>query len=477
MFVERKEELRVLEILLYQKSSSFMVIYGRRRIGKTETVRHFIEKNSLKSIEITGVYGAKKSAQINSFVRKIERASRGAIVSKRKPKEWQDVFFLLEDYIESKEDEKKVIFLDEFPWLDTHKSGFLSAFSEFWNDFCTRRSDIILVVCGSATSYMINKIVRNKKTLHNRVTHKINMQPFKLKAVSTLLSVKGCRYSQKSIVDTYMILGGVAKYINDMDCHKQQLENIDFQCFNKNGLLIYEYEELYESLFKNSQWHYKVMTLLSSRWSGYIQKDIAKKINTSASVVREVLEELELSGFLSSVPKFGQKSREKIYRATDSFSYFHNKWMQNQQNNQWKNIALSQPYKIWSGFAFENICHIHIDEIKHALGVSGVNTQLHYWNYVAKNSDEKGAQIDMLLEYTDGSRNIDIIECKYYEDSFTISKKYYDELRNKISVFNSVTKHRYNIRLIFVTTFGLVKNKYYNELVHKEVLMGDLFRF
>jgi hypothetical protein len=121
--------------------------------------------------------------------------------------------------------------------------------------------------------------------------------------------------------------------------------------------------------------------------------------------------------------------------------------------------------------------HIHIDEIKHALGVSGVNTQLHYWNYVAKNSDEKGAQIDMLLEYTDGSRNIDIIECKYYEDSFTISKKYYDELRNKISVFNSVTKHRYNIRLIFVTTFGLVKNKYYNELVHKEVLMEDLFRF
>ena len=476
MFVAREEELSLLGNLLHQKSSSFMVVYGRRRIGKTETVRHFIKTHNLKSIEITGVYGANKASQINSFVRKIKRISKNEVVSQTKVKEWQDVFFLLEDYIESQEDAKKVIFLDEFPWLDTHKSGFLSAFSEFWNDFCTRRDDIVLIVCGSATSYMINKIVRNRKTLHNRVTHKINMQAFKLGAVAKLLSLKGCRYSQKSIVDTYMVLGGVAKYINDMDCHKQQLENIAFQCFDNNGLLVYEYEELYESLFKNSEWHYKVMTLLSNKWSGYIQKDIAKKLKTSASVVKDVLEELELSGFLSSVPKFGQKSREKIYRATDSFSYFYNKWMKNHPNTKWQTVALSQPYKVWSGFAFENICHIHIDEIKQALGVFGLSTQLHYWNYIAQNNNEKGAQVDMLLEYTDGSKNIDIIECKYYDDVFVINKKYYEELRTKMTVFNKVTKNRYNIRLIFVTTFGVEKNEYYNELVHHDIVMDELLQ-
>ncbi len=474
MFVAREEELKLLENLLTQKTSSFMVVYGRRRIGKTETIRHFIQENNLTSIEITGVYGANKVAQINTFVRKIERASRGKVKASSKLKEWQDVFFLLEDYIETQDETKKVIFLDEFPWLDTHRSGFLSAFSEFWNDFCTRRDDVLLIVCGSATTYMINKIVRNRKTLHNRITHKINMQPFKLSAVSKLLEKKGCCYSQKSLIDTFMVFGGVAKYINDMDCKKQQLENIEFQCFNKNGLLIYEYEELYESLFKNAQWHYKVMTLLSGKWSGYIQKDIAKKLNTSASVVKEVLEELELSGFLMSVPKFGQKSREKIYRATDAFSYFYNKWMKDNQTLSWKNIALSQPYKVWSGFAFENICHIHSDEIKKAIGISGVNTAVHYWNYVAKEKHEKGAQIDMLLEYTDGSRNIDIIECKYYDDKFSISKKYYEELRNKLQVFNEQTKHRYNIRLIFVTTFGMVKNEYYNELVHSDIEMDAL---
>ena len=475
MFVAREEELKLLDNLLYQKSSSFMVVYGRRRIGKTETVRQFIKNNHLSTIEVTGVYGANRSTQINSFVRKIERASRGAIKTTTKPKEWQEVFFLLEDYIESQDEGKKIIFLDEFPWLDTHKSGFLSAFSEFWNDFCTRRNDVVLIVCGSATSYMINKIVRNRKTLHNRVTHKMNMQPFKLKAVAKLLEVKGCRYSQKSVLDTFMVLGGVAKYINDMDCHKQLLENIEFQCFNKNGLLIYEYQELYESLFKNSEWHYKVMNLLSKKWSGYIQKDITHALNGSASMIKDVLEELELSGFISSVPKFGQKSREKIYRATDSFSYFYNKWMIEHQNINWKNIALSQQYKIWSGFAFENICHIHINEIKEAIGVARINTQLHYWNYVPKSSSEKGAQIDMLLEYTDGSKNIDIIECKYYNETFTITKKYYEELRNKIAVFDKQTKRRYNIRLIFITSFGVTKNEYYHELVHGEVLINEIF--
>ena len=470
MFVAREEELRELEGLLRQERSTFTMVYGRRRVGKTETVRHFIKKNNLLSLEITGVYGATKSTQINSFVRKINRASRGEIVAKGRVKEWQDVFFLLEDYIESLGDEKKVIFLDELPWLDTHKSNFLPAFSEFWNDFCTRRDDIVMIVCGSATSYMINKIVKNRKTLHNRVTHKLNMYPFNLKATKELLEAKRCRYSDKSIVDTFIVLGGVAKYLNDMDCTKQQLENISYQCFSKNGLLVSEYQELYESLFQNALWHYKIMNLLSSRWSGYIQKDIAKELKTSASMVKKALEELELSGFISSVTKFGQRSREKIYRATDSFSYFYNKWMKKHQNIEWKNIALSQQYKIWSGFAFENICHIHTDEIKRVLGVWGVNTQTHYWSY----RGEKGSQIDMLLEYTDGSKNIDIIECKYHNSEFVISKKYYHELKNKIAVFDEQTKYRYNIRVIFVTIFGVARNEYYNELVYRDVLIGEV---
>lgn len=473
MFVAREEELSLLEALLSRQASSFTVLYGRRRIGKTEMVRHFIEKNDLTAIEVTGVYGATKATQINAFYRKIIRAIDGKLSIHKRPKEWQELFFLLEEYVDLVSDEKVVLFFDEFPWFDTHRSGFLSAFSEFWNDFCTRKKHIILIVCGSAASYMINKIVKNKKTLHNRITHKINMFPFDLKATKKLLKAKRCRYSNKSIIDTYITLGGVAKYLSDLDCSKHQAENINFHCFNKNGLLITEYQELYESLFKNAKWHYQVMTLLSSRWSGFIQKDIALTLNTSASVIKDVLEELELSGFVSSVTKFGQTTRDKVYRASDPFSYFYNKWMKNNKGVDWKNIATSNQYKIWSGFAFENICHLHIDSIKKVLGVSGVNTQTHYWNHKG-DSTKTGAQIDILLEYVDGSKNIDIIECKYYDSVFKISKKYYHELKNKIAVFNEQTRHRYNIRLIFVTTFGVEENEYYNELVHHQMKIDEL---
>ena len=259
MFVAREEELNILKNQLKLKSSSLVAVYGRRRIGKTETIRYFIKENNLTSIEITGVYGATKKTQIDSMVRKISRASRDKIKPQEKIKEWSEAFYLLEDYCNSINDKKKTIFLDEFPWLDTQKSGFLSAFSFFWNDFCTRRDDIILIICGSAASYMINKVIKNNKTLHNRVTQKLNMQQFDLAATKKFLEAKGCRYSVKSILDTYIVLGGVAKYINDLDCSKTQVENIDYSCFNKNGLLVTEYQELYESLFKNSHWHYKVI--------------------------------------------------------------------------------------------------------------------------------------------------------------------------------------------------------------------------
>jgi len=189
---------------------------------------------------------------------------------------------------------------------------------------------------------------------------------------------------------------------------------------------------------------------------------------------KDTLEELELSGFITSVTKFGQIKRDKVYRAIDCFSYFYNKWMKDAKVTSWQNISSSQKYKVWSGFAFENICHMHTAEIKKILGVSGVDTQTHYWQYIAKDKNEKGAQIDMLLEYTNGSKERDIIECKYYEDKYIISKKYYEELKSKVAIFNEQTNFRYNIRLIFITMFGVEENEYYNELVQKQILVSDL---
>jgi len=474
MFVGREYELEQLNKLLYKKSSSLVVVYGRRRIGKTEMVRHFIKTNNLFNIEATGVHGATKNMQIKSFIRTIQLLWKENSFNAKDIKDWQDLFFLLEEFILDIKGNKKVIFLDEFPWLDSRRSNFLEAFSFFWNNFCTTRDDIILIVCGSSATYMQNKFIKNKKTLHSRDTLRLNMEQFDLSTTKSLLQKKGCNYTDKSIIDTYIAFGGVAKYLDSIDCALLPSENIDFQCFNKNGLLKTEYKELYSSLFNNAKWHYKVMNLLCSKWSGYTQKDLALKIGTSPSVIKDTLEDLESSGFITSITKFGQNVRDKIFRAKDSFSYFHNKWMKNNDISNWNQISNTQQYNIWSGFAFENICHIHSDKIKDILGIRGVPTQTHYWSYIPTNKNEKGAQIDMLLEHTNGSKNIDIIECKYYNNEFTIDRKYYQDLKDKITVFNEQTKFKYNIRLVFITTNGITKNQYYHEIVQKQILINEL---
>ena len=476
MFVGRDYELQSLADKISLDKSSLVVVYGRRRVGKTETIRHFITKNQLFCLEFTGIYKVNQKHQITSFIKKIEQAYTLKIENKQAIKNWQDAFEFLKDTIaKDTSTNKKVLFFDEFPWLDSQRSNFLSFFADFYNTFITKeRKDFIVVVCGSAASYMIDKFIRNHKMLHGRADMILAMQPFKLGTVKQMLESKGCRYNIKTVAELYMTFGGVAKYLDSLDCALTKNQNIDRQCFGVNGLLKSEYEDLYESLFDRAKDHYKVMNLLSSKWSGFTQKELQEKTTTNPAILSKVLEQLEVSGFIKSTPLFGNQKRLKIYRAVDCFSYFYNKWVVKEKLNTWDRAPASQSFKSWSGSAFENICHIHIDEIKHKLGISGIETDTHYWRSFG-NAQNSGAQIDMLIEHRNGSKDIEIVECKFFDGKFQISDSYLQELKNKINAFNSETNNRHNIRVVFVTTEGVVEDKNYNEMVSKQIVLGDLF--
>ena len=319
MFVGRKEELKKLKALIERPKSSFIAIYGRRRIGKTELVRHFCQINNLKKIEFSGKVDHTRKQQIKSFVSKIKRVYKNNAVVK----DWNDAFMLLEEYVESLESsEKVVVFLDELPWLDTAKSGFIGELSDFWNDFSSQRNNIILIVCGSAASYMLKKVIHNRGSLHGRLTDILPLKQFDLSGVKEMLQAKGCRYSDKAIVDTYIALGGVAKYIESLDCHLPPNKSIDSLCFREDGLLKYEYEELFSSLFRDSKTHYEVMNVLASKWTGFTQKELSIATKISSVYLKVALQELMASGFISMTKKFNQQKRDILYRATDSFSYF-----------------------------------------------------------------------------------------------------------------------------------------------------------
>lgn len=471
MFVGREQEIGQLKSALSLKESSFIALYGRRRVGKTALIRHFCLTEKLNTFEFSGTVDFSNSQHLILF----SNAVKPLIYHEKAPENWIDAFLLLEQWVKSSdENEKKIIFFDEVPWIDRPKSGFLGALSYFWNSFCTKRNDIILIICGSAASYMLKKVINNKGSLHGRLTKIIPVEQFDLPTVKLLLATAGFSLSDKSAADAYMAFGGVAKYLSSLDKSKTLADNITELCFKKGGLLKHEYKELYTSLFRNAKNHYAIMDALSQKWSGYTQKELAEIAKVTEAYVKQPLEELLASGFVSATQKFNQSKRDMIYRASDCFSFFYTRWMKNGNIGDWNNIISTTEYSVWSGLAFESLCHMHTDHIKAVLGIFGIETAARYWHYVPKNSDEQGSQIDLMLEHLNRSRNIDIIECKYYSGKFTVTKQYRDELLRKKAVFNEKTGHRYNIRLIFVTPYGVERNGYYDEVVNRDITIDEL---
>jgi hypothetical protein len=482
MFIGREKELHVLAELLDSKISSYIAVYGRRRIGKTDLIRYFCSVSQLPFLEITGKIDATTNNQLKAFVDSL-RHQIAPNLEEITLKDWQEGFVLLRDTLKTlnTENKKLVLFFDEVPWLDTRKSNFFNELTYFYNTFVSKTDNIILIVCGSAASYMIDHFVKDKGSQHRRLTHVLPMKSFEISTTKKMLEVIGCHYSLKTVIDLFMVFGGVAKYLSYLSRAKTPQQNVQDVVFSSTAMMNQEYEDLFKSLFSKYQTHYKIMKLLSKKWSGYSKTEIAKLADMSQPGITAPLMELEKSGFVMALPKFGQVSRDVIYRASDPFSFFYNKWMDGLSSNQlgqidFLQLSNTQGYKSWSGFAFENVCFMHIGEIKSALGIGGVPTKAHYWNYTPEDNNEMGAQIDILLEHDNRSRNIDIIECKYHEGGFTIDKKYSQELKRKISVFHKKTNNKFNVRLVLITIDGVTRNQYYHELSCVDLKISDIFQ-
>ncbi len=473
-FVERTEELNQLKEIQARNNPAFVVIYGRRRIGKTETVRQFCESNTINYLEFAGKLDQSKAQQVQGFARKLSRYAPD--LNMGEVNSWQDIFYLLEDYIESQpKDKRLVIFLDELPWMDTQKSGFLGDLASFWNEYCSRKSNVTLIVCGSAASYMLKKILLDKGPLHGRVTNKIGMEQFNLKSTKVLLEANGWNLSNRSITDIYMALGGVAKYLISLNSQLTPVQAIQELCFSKSALLKDEYQTLFHSLFKDAKAHYAIMNLLANRWQGLTQEELSRKTGLSRAYITRALDELSASGFIQMKPLFGNKKREALYVGADMFSYFHHKWIAAPSIKDWSKTAFTQSYQSWSGFAFEKICHLHVDQIKRALGINGIATSTHYWSTAADDQSNQGTQIDLLIKHENGSRDIELVECKYYEEAFVISKSYKQELLRKRALFNESTDNKFNVRLVLCTAAGVARNEHFDELNPRVVTLDKLF--
>jgi AAA+ ATPase superfamily predicted ATPase len=471
--IGREVEKKILREVLDSRAPELIALFGRRRVGKTFLVRQYYSDHL--AFEFTGTREAKLSQQLQNFTKALGKAA-GNEKLYRVPDNWSDAFDLLNHLVIPKLQEGKVVvFLDEFPWLNTHKSGFLPAFDHWWNSWGNTQPNLVVVICGSAASWMIKNVVNNKGGLHNRITRKIRLLPFTLKEAAQYLEALHVNMERYHLLQIYMVMGGIPHYLKEVKKGESATQAIDRICFTKDGLLHDEFKNLYHSLFDDVTRHLKVIRALATNKVGLTRNQIMKEGGlSSGGTVTELLEELIESGFVTGWLPYDKKSKDVIYKLADEYTHFYLKFMENSRshgNGTWEKFSAGQSWRSWSGIAFERICLKHIQQLKKAIGIAAVYTEESAWRYLPKVG--KGAQIDLLIDRKDFA--INICEMKYAEKEFTIDKSYASELEHKRNVFKEATNTRKSLFLTMVTTFGVQSNEYVTRSVQATVTMDALF--
>lgn len=466
--VGRTSETLMLTNALKSKRPELIAVYGRRRVGKTFLIRN-IYKNDIQ-FEFSGIHRASMKHQLKNFHLTLSARLSGF----PRPADWIEAFSLLSQFIDKlTSKKKKVIFIDEFPWLDTRKSNFLPAFDNFWNSYASKRDDLVVVICGSAASYMIQNIIKSKGGLHNRLTEKIQLLPFNLQETEQLLKNNNVRLSRYDILQIYMAMGGVPHYLEKIQPGESVAQVLDRLCFAKDGFLRTEFDTVFASLFDQHDNHEAIIRTLASLRKGMTRNEILikSKLQTGGTLTKTLLE-LEQSGFIEKYLPY-QGTKDSLYRLTDEYSMFYIKYIENTRPSDsgvWIKIYGQASYKIWSGFSFETICIKHIEQLKEGLKISGIRSLNGSW--IQKNT-ENNAQIDLLIDRDDNV--ITICEMKFYNTEYAIDKNYAKEIAQKVNAFCSETKTKKSIFVTFITTYGLVQNQYAKQFAQNELTMDHLF--
>lgn len=474
IFVGREKEAQMLREALVSREAEMIAVIGRRRVGKTSLIKYVYDEHI--DFEATGVQNAPLSEQLQNFALRLNHTFHdGASVFK--PSNWLDAFYLLTAALDRKKKETQmVVFFDELPWFDSHKSGFIRGLSYFWNSWAVNKN-IVVVICGSAASWMIENVVNDRGGLHNRITKQIYLKPFTLTETQRYFQSRYINFDLYQIVQIYLAMGGVPHYLKAVKGDKSAVQNIDDICFAHGGLLKTEFSRLYPSLFEQAEQHIAVIRALAKSKQGLTRLQIlaTSKLPDNGNSSK-ILEELAESGFITAYYPYGKIKKDMLYRLTDEYSLFYLQFIEknaNEADGTWQRLSQTQAFKTWSGYAFESLCLKHLPAIKQALGISGVYSVAATF-YKKGTKIEQGTQIDMLIDRND--HVINIFEIKFNTEVFSLTKEYADKLNQKISVFKTATKTNKQIFLTLISAFGLKHNEHSLGLVQQVLTLEDLFR-
>lgn len=463
--IGRKTEQEELRRLKESGQPEFVAVYGRRRVGKTFLVRSFFQDNF--TFYVTGIARGTRKEQLRHFSKALHEQCKS--LPDREAEDWYEAFQRLRALITKSRQHRKVVFLDELPWMDTQKSEFVKALELFWNEWGSSRNDLMLVVCGSAASWMVKNIVNNRGGLHNRLTCQLRLNPFNLKETSLFLHEKGIDWLDETIAECYMIMGGIPYYLMQLDKSYSLAQNIDRMFFRENALLAGEAENLYKSLFKKSEDYIRIIEALVSKRSGLTRGEIVETTGLSnGGGLTRMLAELGECGFIRAYATLFQ--REKIYQLNDFYTLFYYMFVAKHKaydDNMWMHIQGQTGYATWLGLSFERLCFAHIPQIRNALQLGAIATKT-YPLYTKK------AQMDMVIERADDVVNL--CEMKYTQRPYALDKTETENIQNRMALLQNFNRKRRNVQCVLITKQDTKHNGYYNSLNIRNITLHDIMQ-
>lgn len=468
--IGRKYEMGLLDDTMKSMESELVIVYGRRRVGKTFLVNQFF--NNTYTFKHTGVFKKSTAIQLERFATSLEEYCGMSVET---PDNWFKAFDMLKRYLRSVQtDEKKVVFIDEMPWLDTKGSDFVAAFESFWNGWASAEGNIVLIACGSATSWMTDKLLGDQGGLFNRSATRMFLRPFTLKETEQYLQSKGMEWTRYDIAECYMIMGGIPFYLKQLNSRWSLTQNIDNIFFREKGLLWDEFDHLYKTLFQQAEGHISVVEALSKKRMGLTRNEIIKETGLADNGnLGKILKNLTDNEFIRPYNYYGNKRRDTIYQLADFYSMFYFAYIKDNYGRDphfWTNSIDLPSRRSWAGYTFEQLCLYHKEQIRKGLGIYAVQCETSAW--FSKNDEGRGSQIDLLIDRRD--RIINVCEIKFSINEFPIDKDYDEKLRNKIETFRTESKTRKALHLTMITTYGVKRNMYSNR-IQSQLTLDDLF--
>jgi AAA+ ATPase superfamily predicted ATPase len=460
--VGRKREIAELKRLKESNQAEFVAVYGRRRVGKTWLVRNYF--NDQFTFYTTGIARGNRNDQLQNFYKSLCDYSKKAL---EMPRNWHEAFDMLKNIIKQSRQRRKVVFLDELPWMDTQKSEFLKAIDLFWNSWGCMQQNLLFIVCGSAASWMVTNIVRDKGGLHNRLTCHLHLSPFTLAETQAYLHSQGVRWGEEMIAECYMIMGGIPYYLHLLDRSMSLAQNVDRLFFAPNALLKDEFDTLYKSLFKKSEDYVKIIAALSKRRSGYTRDEIVEATGlTNGGGLTRKLDELEQCNFIR---RYSPLKGRAIYQLVDFYSFFYLQFLNGTRGydrNAWMHLQATPRYNNWLGLSFERLCFAHIYEIQKALGITGVATKTY-----ALLTDN--AQMDMVIERAD--KVISLCEMKYTNKPYTMTKDEAEKIDRRKEELAACIPTQKQVLVTIVSNRQPKTNIHYNNLISSNITLDKLF--